>query len=143
MTLDATRTTTQASVLLFQKCTFSIAFIVPEVDDYESCEEISHCKAMQRIIHLSNEFQSVKNNYMNDPPIYEYISSLTKYDVATFMEDWYHSKISHFKTDSDYDWVKNNIKSGCTDSTECMFLGRYGRDKGRETFDITGTAEHD
>eukprot|EP01084_Bolivina_argentea_P105678 189254_1 len=135
MTLDATRIVTTAT----------IGFVIPQVDDYESCDEISTCKPMQRIIHLSNHFQSLQNNYMDGTPIYEYISSLIEYDVATFMEDWYHSKISHFKTKADYDLVKSRMKCDCADNTssQCMFFSRYRRDRARERFDITKTTDYD
>eukprot|EP01084_Bolivina_argentea_P208878 355948_1 len=119
-------------------------FIIPKSDDY-ICSEITNCNTIKRIVHLCNHFKSaLTDNKTNILPIYEYISSLSNYNVAQFMEDWYHSKTAHFKTENDYKHIQNNIHTDCLNNidTECNALGRHGRQKGREMYVAQQSIDH-
>eukprot|EP01084_Bolivina_argentea_P054347 99699_1 len=127
-------------------------FMVPRSDDYMCCGgDIAKCNAIQRIVHLLEYYhnnrtaQSVSQN--NDKQIvllYEYIASLTKYTVPTFMEDWYHSKTKHFKTETDYEWFQTNKQINCNTikSVNCIHIGRYQRQRGKETYDINNDIDY-
>eukprot|EP01084_Bolivina_argentea_P030856 57112_1 len=93
-----------------------IRFAQPQVDDYDICQNIRECKAIQRIIHLLQYYSQqtmMSKNAEYIVPIYEYISSLTTYAVPMVMDDWYHSKTKHFQDQDDYKWFKNTENNAC------------------------------
>eukprot|EP01084_Bolivina_argentea_P055215 101238_1 len=80
-------------------------FIEPQIGDEIKCQGfITDCTAIQRIVHLLIYFNK---NQRNVSSLYKYISSLHSYKISAFMEDWYHSKSKHFKTENDYEWFQN------------------------------------
>eukprot|EP01084_Bolivina_argentea_P165420 287386_1 len=92
-----------------------IGFIQHHVNDYIKCEEdITGCNAVKRIIHLLEFYDQNQKTlkYTNNDIVllYEYISSLTEYAMSTFMEDWYHCKTKHLKSENDYKWFKSYKK---------------------------------
>eukprot|EP01084_Bolivina_argentea_P054346 99698_1 len=64
--------------------------------------------------------------------------------VPTFMEDWYHSKTKHFKTETDYEWFQTNKQINCNTikSVNCIHIGRYQRQRGKETYDINNDIDY-
>eukprot|EP01084_Bolivina_argentea_P302836 522789_1 len=115
-------------------------FVEYHIEDYIQCSgDISECKAMQRIIHLLDYQRSTLPDCNQDKnPLYEYIVSFNHYSVAAFMEDWYHSKTVHFKTDIDYKWVADHKWINCNYHTDnqCEHITRYQRARGRELYAI-------
>eukprot|EP01084_Bolivina_argentea_P088182 159225_1 len=90
-------------------------YIAPRVDDYSSCAgDASKCHAIQRIVHILEYYKKYnQQNQDNEDEeaiidVYKYISNFKKYNVATFMEDWYQCKRKHFTTKEDFMWFKNN-----------------------------------
>eukprot|EP01084_Bolivina_argentea_P091329 164421_1 len=114
-------------------------FVSPRITDYMNCcDDILKCNAVQRIIHLLEEYnrrqKALENSHDPTVCMYEYITSLQHYSVSTFMEDWYHTKTKHFKTENDYCIFTNNQQINCNHN--CMYLGRHQRPRGRAVYDI-------
>eukprot|EP01084_Bolivina_argentea_P083744 151611_1 len=114
-------------------------FVSYRVDDYISCNHendhengISKCKQMQRIIHLLEYYKHSQATVL----VYEYISSLNEYTISSFMEDWYHCKTTHFKTQSDYEWIANKKEINCNDNNNknCIYQKRHKRERGQEIY---------
>eukprot|EP01084_Bolivina_argentea_P127396 225322_1 len=119
----------------------SIEFIIPRESDDVDCKSKDHnatdCNTMKRIIFLLKYYeqqqQALKNNSINSMPIYDYVSSLENYDVPTLMDDWYRCKKNHLKGKDDRDWIINIMKNGCDNMQKCGYVGRYQRERDKET----------
>eukprot|EP01084_Bolivina_argentea_P291637 501248_1 len=123
-----------------------INFVVPRVDDYMNCNhDISKCNAISRIVHLLGYYKSCESKQLSESeneeiiPLHEYISSLNKYTISTFMEDWYHSKTIHFKKDNDFKWFQNNEQSKC--AKNCIHMSRHQRQRGKEKYNVNGESD--
>eukprot|EP01084_Bolivina_argentea_P137616 242365_1 len=127
-------------------------FIQPRTDDYIQCDgDISKCNAVQRVIHLLQYQKNNESTLRNDLAvetsfIYEYISSLNKYTVSIFMEDWYHTKTKHFKTEQAYEWFANIEQINCINNKyhnqTCPYIARYQRERGRGMYAMTPCIDH-
>eukprot|EP01084_Bolivina_argentea_P288639 495455_1 len=97
-------------------------FTEQQIGDEIKCEGfIADCTAMQRIVHLLTYFNK---NQRNISSLYTYISSLHNYKISAFMEDWYHSKSTHFKTENDYKWFQNK-GIDCGNSNGCVHMHNH------------------
>eukprot|EP01083_Nonionella_stella_P080509 221309_1 len=126
-------------------------YVEPREDDYIQCNhDILKCNAAIRVVHLLECYK--KTNHYNHQhgaramvDVDEYISSLQGYNVSKFMEDWYHCKTMHFKTETDAKWFaqKNEIRCDQNDSqNECYFAKRYMRDRTQAMYAIHATVDH-
>eukprot|EP01084_Bolivina_argentea_P238892 401391_1 len=132
------------------KC--STDFISPQVDDYMNCDcEIQKCNAIQRIIHLLEHYKHSQyqlglynGNENKMILLYEYIMSLNKYSIPMFMEDWYHSKTHHFKSESEYQFFKSNKLVNCSkeNSAKCIHVNRYETARAKERYNIKKEIDH-
>eukprot|EP01084_Bolivina_argentea_P238311 400377_1 len=130
-----------------RKISIAADFVAPEVDDYMKCAgEITKCNSVSRIIYLLQFYKNALalNNNNTMAKIYEHINSLDKYTVSVFMEDWYHAKSKHFKTQNDYELFKNDEQINCENKTytNCSHFGRYQRDRNREMYDVNVEIDH-
>eukprot|EP01084_Bolivina_argentea_P154906 270007_1 len=108
------------------------SFIEPRDDDYMCNGDITNCNAIKRIMHLLEYYKSYQTALVkNDAkiiPIYEYISSLKKYNISIFMEDWFQCKKKHFKANN-IDYFRDKIEINCDNNASCIYLSRYQRDR--------------
>eukprot|EP01084_Bolivina_argentea_P170484 295417_1 len=100
-------------------------------DDQKCGGDITKCNVVGRIIHLLDYYnQQIKYNIDNNVLLYEYIESLGEYSISLFMEDWYHTKTKHLKSENDYRWLKHNAHSNCDNdphtSKEAMTFRNLG-----------------
>eukprot|EP01084_Bolivina_argentea_P104769 187581_1 len=60
------------------------------------------------------------------------------------MEDWYHSKTKHFKTETDYTWFKNNEYINCDNNQpkNCIHITRHNRHRSREMYNVHKEIDH-
>eukprot|EP01084_Bolivina_argentea_P312078 540272_1 len=125
-------------------------FIQPQNSDYTDCVgDITKCNAVQRIIHLLKHYEQSQtmlksNDHHNIVLLYEYITSLSEYTMSTLMEDWYHSKTKHLKSEKDYKWFKSNKHINCYNSqfNRCIYIDRHRRPRGRDIYDINKAIDH-
>eukprot|EP01084_Bolivina_argentea_P211143 359217_1 len=72
------------------------------IDDVDSCGDFEECKSMQILVDLLTYYkrQQITLSKTDQQMIafYKYISSL-QYNISLFMDDWYHCKHYHFKTE--------------------------------------------
>eukprot|EP01084_Bolivina_argentea_P054345 99696_1 len=118
-------------------------FVQFHADDYISCNgNMSTCRAIQRVVHfLAYYKQRQSNNLKNDNVhLYEYMESLGQYNSSTLMEDWYHSKASHFSSQDDYIWFKNK-KINCN-YQNCEYFRQYQRHRAREIYSVDIEIDH-
>eukprot|EP01084_Bolivina_argentea_P154905 270004_1 len=108
------------------------SFIEPRDDDYMCNGDITNCNAIKRIMHLLEYYKSYQTALVkNDAkiiPIYEYISSLKKYNISIFMEDWFQCKQNHMKANG-IDYFRNKSEINCDKNASCVYLRRYQRDR--------------
>eukprot|EP01084_Bolivina_argentea_P042913 79103_1 len=126
----------------------STDFRKPHIDDYLHCGDIRQCNAVQRVIHLLAYYKHNESLFDDSDEtivfLYEYIMSLSKYTISTFMEDWYHSKTKHFKTADDYEWLENDKTINCeyAISKTCRYIDRHKRQRRAGIYDINKDIDH-
>eukprot|EP01084_Bolivina_argentea_P107591 192368_1 len=115
-------------------------FKKPQNSDFTTCNneehDVSKCDVVQRIVHMLNYYDQQQRKTSN---IYEYLSSLTKYDLATFMDDWYLTKNNHLVMESHMDWMRTNVSNIHCNNKSCDYIRRYTRDRDQ---DIDPFGEH-
>eukprot|EP01084_Bolivina_argentea_P022254 41359_1 len=109
-----------------------IEFIEPTDSDYLHCETNSHevekCSVVKRIIHLLHYQQQ-------NLQVYEYLTSLPKYDLPTFMEDWHQVKKHHIRGKNEGVRIRNNMGIECV-AINCQYFERYQTQRrGNELYD--------
>eukprot|EP01084_Bolivina_argentea_P317349 550210_1 len=126
-----------------QYISFTPVFKEPLQSDYIVCSDDSHnfkeCAVIQRIIHLLayyKNFQSILHTNESTAPIYEYIQSLPNYGIAMFMEDWYQCKNLHLQMENEIDWFLDNKQINCSCNPKCVYVKRYQRERGNETYQV-------
>eukprot|EP01084_Bolivina_argentea_P091701 165054_1 len=112
-----------------------IDFIPPRESDYIDCQNnkthnLKDCNLVKRIMHLL----TFRQQHQKNAQIYEYLSSMKNYDVATFMEDWYQVKNNHLRDDEGIDWIKHNANIQCDNINGCEYIDRHQRKRGNETY---------
>eukprot|EP01084_Bolivina_argentea_P056509 103420_1 len=124
-------------------------FIEPLEDDYVSCnQQITQCRAVQRVIHLLKYYQSAKSQKINDImstiQIYEYIKAITdSYEVFNVMEDWHHIKMIHLVNNHEDILYFDKFKDiNCVDNDKCIYLKRYHRVRDQEGYEINKEIDH-
>merc|ERR1712228_499822 len=120
----------------------SYDFQPPQKFDYLECKENDHgaanCKVIRRIVHFIQYYEHQKNINESNAiiPIHEYIESLNGYDIETFLEDWYQSKLLHLHKDEDVEWIQKAINIQCDQINACQYVQRYQRDREKDAFDL-------
>eukprot|EP01084_Bolivina_argentea_P274563 468031_1 len=132
-----------------KKTDSKIGFPKPLVDDNIECDshgnEITICRVVQRINHLLEYYTKHAETSTSEQivPIFEYISSINNYTTSMLMEDWNHAKMTHFKSENDYIWVKSLHRSiNCTVNDKCEYVSTHRRKRGREIYNIKQETDH-
>eukprot|EP01084_Bolivina_argentea_P091322 164411_1 len=126
-------------------------FVVPNIDDFMHCsDDFTKCAAIHRIIHLlqyykhSQRSQTILDHEDEIILLYEYIISLPKYSISSLMEDWYHSKEKHFKSEkcdqtcdqTCFEWFQDHKSISCQldKSKNCIHIDRHERQRERAIY---------
>eukprot|EP01084_Bolivina_argentea_P225002 380342_1 len=117
--------------------TIKIEFVQPDTSDYMDCQsdnhDLSNCNAIKRILHVLIHYHQYGKN-----AIYEHLSSLPKYDMSIFMEDWYQTKKYHLRRHG-VEWIRNELNQvdiKCDGPNTCQHNGRYGRQQANDVFSM-------
>eukprot|EP01084_Bolivina_argentea_P253225 425295_1 len=115
-----------------------IHFTQPQESDYVECQrhdhQIQNCNVIKRIIYLLTYYQQYPSKYQH-PQLYEYFTSLQKYDVPTFLEDCHQAKNNHLTEQNDVAWMIKSMGINCNAILGCEFVRRYKRDRDKYEFD--------